>query len=73
MMWFWLNVPLMAVSFAAWSGIPLRMVLRHPHWGPAPADGYRDKAADLEPVVVPANDDHLAGAVPVSAASGRQR
>jgi len=26
-LWFWLNVPLMIVFFAAWTGIPLWLVL----------------------------------------------
>jgi hypothetical protein len=34
MSWFWLNVPLPALFFAAWSGIPLCMILRR---GPAAA------------------------------------
>jgi hypothetical protein len=35
MNWFWMNVPLMAVFFAAWTGIPLWLSLRHPDTGPA--------------------------------------
>jgi hypothetical protein len=37
MSWFWMNMPLAAVFFAAWCGVPLYMVLRHPTWGPQPA------------------------------------
>ena len=70
MLWFWLNVPLIAAFLAARSGIPLWTVLRHPDWGPAAADSYRGKAADPEPVVVPAGDDQLAGAVLAGAPSG---
>lgn len=73
MLWFWLNVPLAAVFLAAWSGIPLWMVLRHPHWGPAPADSRRGKPGDLEPVAVPADADQLADAMPVGAPSGRHQ
>ncbi len=40
MSWFWMNVPLAIVFFAAMSGIPLYMVLRHRSWGAAPADSY---------------------------------
>lgn len=35
MAWLWLNIPLVAVFFGAWSGVPLWMVLRHPSWGPS--------------------------------------
>jgi hypothetical protein len=38
MSWFWMNMPLAAVFFAAWFGIPLYMVLKHPSWGPHAAD-----------------------------------
>ncbi len=38
MSWFWMNVPLAVVFFAAIGGIPLYMVLRHRSWGAAPAD-----------------------------------
>jgi hypothetical protein len=33
MSWLWWNVPAMAVFFAAWTGIPLYMVLKDPSWG----------------------------------------
>jgi hypothetical protein len=38
MSWFWMNAPLAVVFFAACSGIPLYMVLKHPTWGSRPAD-----------------------------------
>jgi hypothetical protein len=47
MSWFWLNVPAAAVFFAAWSGIPLYMVLKHPTWGAEPADS--DERAIVKP------------------------
>ena len=50
----WLNIPLAAVFFGAWSGVPLWMVLRHPSWGPEPADGHGGRPARLKPV--PAGD-----------------
>ena len=50
MAWLWLNIPLAAVFFGAWSGIPLWMVLRHPSWGPEPADGHGGRPAHPEPV-----------------------
>ena len=49
MSWFWMNMPLAAVFFAAWFGIPLYMVLRHPTWGPQRADS--DKQAAIEPLL----------------------
>jgi hypothetical protein len=52
MAWLWLNIPLAAVFFGAWSGIPLWMVLRHSSWGPEPADGHGGWPARLEPVPV---------------------
>jgi uncharacterized protein YecE (DUF72 family) len=38
MSWFWMNIPLALVFFAAWCGIPLYMVLRHRNWTTHPAD-----------------------------------
>ena len=35
MNWFWANVPLMVVFFAAIAGIPMWLSLRHPDTGPA--------------------------------------
>jgi hypothetical protein len=35
MNWFWANVPLMVMFFAAIAGIPLWLSLRHPDTGPA--------------------------------------
>jgi hypothetical protein len=35
MNWFWMNVPLMVLFFAAMTGIPLWLSLRHPDTGPA--------------------------------------
>ncbi len=34
MNWFWANVPLMVVFFAAIAGLPLWLSLRHPDAGP---------------------------------------
>jgi hypothetical protein len=56
MSWFWLNMPLAAVFFAATTGIPLWLVLRHPDTGPpgrlAPARSPR--AVDATPQSRPA-------------------
>lgn len=30
MTWFWMNIPLAAAFFAAWTAIPLWLVLKHP-------------------------------------------
>jgi hypothetical protein len=61
MSWFWMNMPLAVVFFAAWCGIPLYMVLKHPTWGTQPADSAVQMAVEplLEtsvrsPVRVPA-------------------
>jgi hypothetical protein len=53
MSWFWLNVPLAGLFVAAWSGIPLWMVLRHPDRDhapaiQAPATAVRAAPADLQ-------------------------
>jgi hypothetical protein len=44
MYWFWLNIPLAAAFVAAWTGIPLWLVLRHPDADPRAA-GPRAAAA----------------------------
>jgi hypothetical protein len=47
MYWFWLNIPLAAVFVAAWTGIPLWLVLKRPDAGrPAAAVGRPAAAAD---------------------------
>jgi hypothetical protein len=33
-MWFWLNIPIGAVLFAAMAGIPMWMVIKHPDTAP---------------------------------------
>lgn len=37
MSWFWMNIPLAAAFFAAWVGIPLWLVIKHPDTGPPAA------------------------------------
>jgi hypothetical protein len=57
MNWFWMNVPLMVVFFAAITGIPLWLSLRHPDTGPAAlAESVLDEdlAIDAELLVVEA-------------------
>jgi hypothetical protein len=36
MLWFWLNMPLAAVFFGAWYGIPMWLIHKRPGWGSAP-------------------------------------
>jgi hypothetical protein len=56
MFWFWLNIPMATACFAAWCGIPLWMVLRHPNWGPEPGHGrdtgHSAQRPGLEPTFV---------------------
>jgi hypothetical protein len=66
MSWFWLDVPLAALFFAAWSGIPLWMVLRHPDRRDEPATGVPAQAiqagpADLQAQRVPDGSGQLVG------------
>jgi hypothetical protein len=35
MNWFWMNMPLAGAFFAAWTGIPLRLVFKHSDAGTA--------------------------------------
>jgi len=58
MSWMWMNMVLAAVFFTAWCGIPLWMVLRHPSWGPQPADTYRSPAARPAPVAAFGRGQH---------------
>jgi hypothetical protein len=66
MFWFWLNVPLGALIFLAVSGIPLRLVLRHPDLAPARPTVGQDGTARL--VARPANPEESR---PMAAAAGR--
>jgi hypothetical protein len=53
MAWFWFNIPLAAVFFSAWVGIPLWLVFKHPDHAagpvavPAPPEGFLSEPADL--------------------------
>jgi hypothetical protein len=40
MSWFWMNVPPMVVFFAAMTGIPLWLSLRHPDTGPVTSTAF---------------------------------
>jgi hypothetical protein len=66
MNWFWINIPLAAVFFAAWAGIPLWMVIRHRNWGPEPASPYG--SPELEAVLVSVRGDTVQSAEAQAAA-----
>jgi hypothetical protein len=59
MNWFWMNVPLMVVFFAAMTGIPLWLSLRHPDTGPmtlaasSPADEVTIDEVTIVTAVLP--------------------
>ena len=67
MSWLWMNIPVAAAFFAAWSGIPLYMVLRHPSWGPERADAA-ERALVKPPCAVGSPDAHRSAAL-IEAAS----
>jgi hypothetical protein len=73
MFWFWLNIPMATACFAAWCGIPLWMVLRHPNWGPEPGHGrdtgHSAQRPGLEPTFVLSGNP--ADAATVGAGTGR--
>ena len=52
MYWFWLNILLAAAFVAAWTGIPLWLVLKHPAAGPpAAAARRRQPSSDSRPEI----------------------
>jgi len=61
--WFWLNVPLMALIFAAVCGIPLWLVFRHPDSGPeaGPGGRARQHAGRADPAASGAGASRAAG------------
>ncbi len=59
MHWFWMNIPLAAMIFAIWTGVPLWLVLTHPDTGPeprVPETSQRGQAP--EPTAPEAGDVH---------------
>jgi hypothetical protein len=56
MTWFWLNIPLAALFFLAWTLIPLWMVIRHPDTGPPAPGPARRAAGDGTAVTDPAQE-----------------
>ena len=51
MSWFWLNMPLAAAFFAAWVGVPMWLILRHPDRGPAQATAQAPVQAPAQALV----------------------
>ena len=70
MLWFWLSIPLAAVFFGAWYGIPMWMILTRADWGPQPAAGDRLQTAGPEHAAVLDRDEHPADALAL-AGTGR--
>ena len=57
MSWLWLNVPAMVAFFAAWTGIPLYMVLKRPDWSGAKRTSVKQQEtvkvrSDVRPTAV---------------------
>lgn len=69
--WFWLNIPLTAAFFLAWSVIPVWLVLRHPDTGPdaGPGSPRHDRAPGPAATGMPA----ARGRQPIPADGGRGR
>ncbi len=66
MNWFWLDMPLAALIFAAVTGIPLWMVIKHPDTGPdaaaaKPSAGPVPAAEACGILAYERDDDVLAG------------
>ena len=62
MIWFWLNMPLAAAFFAAWVGIPLWLVVKHPGHAAKPATVQAAAGpADVPAMVAPQSAMELAG------------
>jgi hypothetical protein len=49
--WFWMNISLMVIFFAAVAGIPLWLVFKHPDTAPVAAQGAERTAPDRMAVV----------------------
>ncbi len=62
MSWFWLNVPAMVVFFAAITGIPLWLSLRHCDTGPQVLLVASDPADDVAAVLLLENESELVDA-----------
>ena len=68
MAWIWLNIFLAAAFFAAWTGIPLWLMVRHPDTGPAagavtgrPRSCLRPASGPPSPRLAPALRDRPLG------------
>jgi hypothetical protein len=62
MSWFWMNIPAAAVFVAAWCGIPLYMVLKHPSWTSQPADSDERVVARSAKTAQPARPSSVTAA-----------
>jgi hypothetical protein len=59
MHWFWMNIPLAAMIFAIWTGVPLWLVLRHPDRGPESRGPDTPRQAQVaEPATSEAGDGY---------------
>ena len=73
MNWFWLNIPLAALFFLAWTVIPLWMVIKHPDTGPpSPGPARVPAGAASEPATPPRELAHRRPASAWSRASTPQ-
>jgi hypothetical protein len=63
MSWFWLNIPFALICVAAWSGIPLWLLLRHPAWHRERGARFGAEAARREPVYVPVPRENVTAGV----------
>jgi hypothetical protein len=66
MNWFWLNMPLAAVFFGAWVGIPMWLVFKRPDRADQPLAVpalAHSQAAPAKPQIalVPQRSEHLVG------------
>jgi len=61
MFWFWLNMPLAAVFFGAWYGIPMWLIHKHPEWGSAPVPGHQAGLAEPQAALAAQRGERLAG------------
>jgi hypothetical protein len=66
MTWFWLNMPLAAAFFAAFTGIPLWLVLKHPDASRRPQvaapQGHTGQITGPEAAFAPGHGEHASDA-----------
>ncbi|HYB85848.1 MAG TPA: hypothetical protein VEC76_03290 [Streptosporangiaceae bacterium] len=61
MFWFWLNMPLAAVFFGAWYGIPMWLIHKRPGWGSAPVERHQAAPAGPQTAVAAQYGERLVG------------